>query len=635
MHFDTGKFGAVVIVIALVLTVVIGYCTDVTKVEVNRTDYNYITDITGLFETQQIPEYIEYNPNSNYVGYDSNVRYAESNQPNNYRYEVSPGAVTTDSDRLYYNEIRPLPSVINNFTFIYLNYVGSEYSLRYQYGTNNEYNVYGFVSYGQTVNNTSVTTLYDVVVGSDLNYQNSETLEIDFSTNINYPVFVLRSFNEFVMSSGQVNQWTAVVNDNNVLDRVIIDVTTMTVHAYKGDTEIWTNSATDVPILYSYWANEYSGDTQESKVPLTLTMNATITGFPTYGYADPQGGVTFPSGPRFNSTWSNGYEIGEVTFFVGYNAEYPNTSQYINIMLDVANTRYCNVRWENGELEFNFNHAGGGDNSWHVGRWQGVVITYSYITGIATATPTGTIRDYTSMPSVMGPTYTAYEDLELENESVYDIRFRYSQDYIGVEPPRFGIYSTTVFLNSYDVVMNDPSIDIEDYWPNLEQYRLNFYSFALVGDSMTLNGVTYPLSESQTITVTDANGKEYTRTLTNIYITTDVIDGTEHTFLTFVNDGLTVDLGETTTEVVSFSGLWYFTTGLYEPVQVTGHEYKWNIDGQFHATAQQVLIVFLGLLVVGVLIGKVALKQEISYLDWLLIIGAGVIALAMSGVFFK
>ena len=85
---------------------------------------------------------------------------------------------------------------------------------------------------------------------------------------------------------------------------------------------------------------------------------------------------------------------------------------------------------------------------------------------------------------------------------------------------------------------------------------------------------------------------------------------------------------------MSFEGLWYFTTGLYNVVQTTGHEYEWNIDGTFNATASQVLVVFLGLLASGVLVGKVALRQEIGMLDWTMIIVAGAIALAMAGVFF-
>ena len=37
--------------------------------EVPYTDYNYVTDLDGLFETTKAPEYIEYNPSSNYTGY--------------------------------------------------------------------------------------------------------------------------------------------------------------------------------------------------------------------------------------------------------------------------------------------------------------------------------------------------------------------------------------------------------------------------------------------------------------------------------------------------------------------------------------------------------------------------------------
>lgn len=627
MHFDTGKFGAVVIVVALSLTVVLGYCTDVSKVEVERTDYDFITDITGLFETEQVPEYIDYNPNSNYVGYEGNVVYTSSNQPNNYRYVVEPGTTTTDSDTLGYNEIRPSPSGMSPFTVIYLNYVGSDYSLSYQFDSN-RYNVYTFVNTSNAMNNASITTLYDVIVNSDLDYQNGQTLEIDFSTNINYPVFALSSFNDFTVQSGTIETWTATVNDTNVLERVVIDVTTLYARAYVGGVEVWSGSASEIPIIYSYQANGYTGSQTSDNVPLTLTMSASITSFPTYGYADPKGGVSLSDGYS-SAIWDNGYEVEEVTVLLNQR-NWPQQSA-VNIQFYPYGSFAQNVRvsfFGGGTSVTVYDHVYG-ESTTIFGTWQGMEIVYNRITGIITATPTGTIRDFTEGPSVRGETIqltTGWNPGE-SIPATSEITFRTGS---GVLSPQFGIYSTSVFLNSYGVVMNDPSIDINEYWPNLDQYRLNFYSFALVGESVTINGVTYPVSGSQTITVTDAEGDEYTRTLTNIYITTEQ----GHTFLTFVNDGLTLDLGETVSEVVSFDGLWYFTTALYEVVQTTGHEYEWNIDGQFHATPQQTLVVFLGLLAIGVLVGKVALKQDISYLDWLLIIGAGVVAFAMSGVFF-
>ena len=631
MHFDKGKFGAVVIVVALILTVVLGYCTDVSKVEVERTDYDYITDITGLFDTEQVPEYIEYNPNSNYVGYEGDVTYVTSSQPNNYRFVVADGTTTSDSDTLSYNEIRPAPSEMGTFTGVYLDYTGA-FSLTRQFSYDGtSYNVYTFVNKSNSPNNASVTTFYDLLSQSDIDYGGSQSFAIDFTTNNGYPVFAvpLSSFNK---DSGSVGFWTATVTDNHVLDRVVVDTTTLFVKGYRNGTEVWSGASNQIAVVYSYQANGYTGSQTSDNVPIVLSMDVTLTSPPTYGYADPKGGVSLSSGYA-TATWDSGYEVEEVTVLLNQR-NWPQQSA-VNIQFYPYGSFAQNVRvsfFGGGTSVTVYDHAYG-ESTTIFGTWQGMEVTYNRITGIITATPTGTIRDFTEGPSVRGETVqitTGWNPGE-SIPATSKITFRTGS---GVLSPQFGIYSTSVFLNSYGVVMNDPRIDITDYWPNLEQYRLNFYSFALVGDSITINGVTYPVSASQTITVTDADGKEYTKTLTNIFITKEMKEGEEHTLLTFVNDGLTVDLGQTVRDVISFNGLWFFTTALYEVVQTTGHEYEWNIDGTFNATAPQTLVVFLGLLGVGVLVGKVALRQEIGFLDWILIIGAVAIAFAMAGVFF-
>lgn len=636
MHFDTGKFGAVVIVVSLILTIVLGYCTDVTKVEVDRTDYDYITDITGLFETEQVPDYIEYNPNSNYVGYTGDIIYSPSNQPNNYRYVVAPGQTTTATDTLWYNEIRSAPSEMGQSSSVFLHYTGSEYSLRDQffiYGS--AYNVLTNVIRSGALHNASVSTLYDILTEGNLDLSGSQTATIDFSVNMDYPVFILPLTSFTRGYEGTYEMWRAEVNDNNVLDRVEIDPITYFARGYVNDVEVWSGASNQFVVVYSYQANDYLG--QDNHVPLRLTMDATITAPPLYGYADPQGGVRLAPGQTV--TWDNGYEIERISLLVGkYN--YPQQSAMYFEFYDSPGSSYNANLWvsiSNNGVEINiYDHRVDDVSSINLGKWTGVLLTYDRITGIITATPTGMISDYTTIPRLLGETvqlttgWTSGESIPTNSGFT-----AYTSGAGGGTPsPMFGVVETTVDLNTYNVVMNDPSINIQEYWPNLDQYRLNFYSFALVGESIRINNVTYPVSATQTITVTDVNGDEYTRTLSNIYITTEIVDETEHTLLTFANDGLTVDLGETVSEVVAFDGLWYFTTALYEVVRTTGTEYEWNIDGTFNASAQQVLVIFLGLLAVGVLVGKVALRQDIGFLDWILIIGAGVVALAMSGVFF-
>ena len=635
MHFDNGKFGAVVIVLALIGTIVLGYCTDVTKVEGVRTDYDYITDITGLFETEQVPEYIEYNPNSNYVGYTGPVVYDVSSQPNNYRYEIAPGETSTDMDRLYYNEYRNIPTEFSNSSVL-LNYTGSSYTLSPQF-------IIGGVGYNVLTNvesmTPSVTTLAEIIDNAEITVSDFGTIEVSFAfENVNYPVFAFPSFSSFSQSdSGGFRRFTSVATDDNIIDRMVIDVRNLSTIAYRGDSEVWRGIATSIPVVYSYQANDYLGSATENHVPITLRMDFTLTTLPTYGYADPTGGVRLAGGYD-TVVWNNGYSVEEVTIYLGQ-YDYPRQSA-VNILFYPTGNSFNQNLWVSfsNVLEIRvYDHQIDGVSTYTFGKWQGVEITYNRSTGIITATPTGTISDYTVGSSVKG-TETQITRGWSSSETVptdSSITFRTGSN---VPSPYIGVYRTIVDLNSYNVVMNNPTINIKDYWPNLDDYRLNFYSFALVGESVTINGVQYPIGEGQTITVTESvaegeTAETYTQVLSNIYVSTDTVDGVRHTYLTFVDDSLTVDLGETVTEVVSFSGLWYFTTALYDAETVTYSEYEWNLDGKFGLSYDVVFLIFIILCIAGIILGRMFLPDSMHFLDYVLIIGAIVIAFACMEVF--
>lgn len=625
MHFDTGKFGAVVIVLALIGTIVLGYCTDVTKVEGVRTDYDYITDITGLFETEQVPEYIEYNPNSNYVGYTGPVVYDVSNQPNNYRFVQEEGttteySLTVNSSSNYPQNSGFLPSDVGTTAFI--NYTGSQFNLGSAVSGLNglSYNV------GVTLN--KVTTL-DNIIDSVPNFATYSTVNVDLSYSV-APVFIMKkafSFYDVQRGDGQTQYvYHTTVSDSEIPTRLSINVSTEVVTAYRGDTQIWTSVADGVKVIYGYSAR--TGGTF-SPASSSVVMDFDLTTSPTYGYADPTGGVTRSSDDNTNVEWSNGYIVESIRILVGNDAptEWRTQTFYFRAQtVDNVYTGSVGITWRDQELIVDADS---------VGKWQGAIIDFNYFTGKTVVTPTGSIRDYTTVPSIQGEPLVTEDGWSGGEIVPISTTMRLNNSNL---PLRWGVQSTTVNLNSYNVVMNNPSIDIKDYWPNLDDYRLNFYSFALVGESVTINGVQYPVGEGQTITVTESvaegeTAETYTKTLSNIYVSTDTVDGVRHTYLTFVDDRLTVDLGETVTEVVSFSGLWYFTTALYDAEQVPYSEYEWNLDGKFGLSYDVVFLIFIGLCVAGIILGRMFLSDSMHFLDYVLIIGAIVIAYACMEVF--
>lgn len=621
MHFDSGKFGAIIVVLSIVLTIVIGYCSDVTKVEVEKTDYDYITDITGLFETEQVPEYIDYNPNSNYVGYTGPVVYETSNQPNNYRYVIEEGTSTTLTSATVNSSSNYGAPYTYDDGYLYsfpCYYSGSTYDMgNPSYISSNKL-------YNLTSNSNYTTDLSKILPTLIPSIETYSEVEINVVQNATWPSFMYPYTS--IQKISNVQSWVELT-DSNVVTRITINPATMIATAYVGD-----NVSFSCPTNQFFIQENYTTLKDGNSANPSATLTPIVTTPPVYGYADPTAGVTYSSGQTGSLIWLNGYINESIRVLIGRN---PNTSgvwstgefNFLDIVSldDFAITNF-EISWNpSGELLI------GTDTPTNLGKWQGAIVDFNYITGELVVTPTGTIRDYMEVPSIQGDPYTYQESWEgVEGENPVT-----SMSYIksDTNDVRWGVQNTRVNLNTYDVVMNNPSIDIHDYWPNLDYYRLNFYSYALVGDSITINGVTYPIGDGQTITVTDVDGKTYTDVLSNIYVTVNGEDGTKRTSLTFVDSRTTVDLGETVSEVVSYSGLWYFTTALYDAETVLVSEYEWNLDGDWSATSGQVLAIFLGLCVGGILIGRVFFKDSLGGWDYLVIGIAIVIAFAIAEVF--
>ena len=277
----------------------------------------------------------------------------------------------------------------------------------------------------------------------------------------------------------------------------------------------------------------------------------------------------------------------------------------------------------------------------HPGAWNTVLLSLDSENGIVTVTP---IRTFTSFIE-----YTLYENQKktvldfssaLDNAAILDIQHYESGS--GAQP-MFSVASTRVFLNTYGVVLYNPTINLYDYFPQYENIRANFYSFALYGDSVTFNGITYPVTDGHiTIQYVTDHGQHYlpdvmpnatvqTRTfaLNNLYLTYE----NGHCLLTFATERFTIDLGTYTPgqETISMTGLWYFSTMVYEPYTVTEKTLSdWKILPE--TSGAQMLLIFIGILAVaGVAVALHARKNGLGYVDVVIIGAAALVAFFLLG----
>ena len=622
MKFANGMFGACICVIALLGTAIGGFVLNIEEDTREVTKYNPVADVSGLFTYEDAPEYIAYNPSSNYVGYSGNVNYTPSPTANNYRYIVAEGSTSTASTTVAKSS--SYPGDYGNFSFGSGTTVQAP-DVRFLWNGSIDFGstttVFGkesnaiVRSIGTPIEDSKVHITRLTNVLNSLGANASASLDISLTYNSTYPVLFYAgdwTVTQVEYGDGFFNSYHATLNENNSMPtRITVEVASNMATAYRGDTVIWQKTANDVGVIA--WYNNKADGYTTSGVECSVTLNATIQEPPTYGYMQPSAGVTTTSG----ATWQNGYENSVIEIKVVKNGDNPGGEGWF--IFTVGNLSVEIEYWNGFHVGYGSEDVPGSYDSVSLGQWLAIQIRIDGLNGTVTFTPTNNAN----LMQTVEPTDYSVVVGELLTPGTIDTLYISST----IQSLKFQVTDTMVFLNTYNTVMVNPTLQISDYFPSYEDYRLNFYSFAILGESMTINGQTCPVNKANgTITFENVAGFEFTKKLENLYITFN--EG--RTYLTFVNDDTTYDLGETTDTRVSFAGMWYFTTGLYEITTGTENYWNWDLSG-FQATAGECLIIFLGIIAVGIIAYTVYGKGKLGLFDWLVIIFAVFIGSAMLG----
>lgn len=635
MRFNNGMFGACICVLALLGTAIGGFVLNIDEDQREVTEYNYVADVSGLFSYSDAPEYIAYNPSSNYVGYTPGaVEYTQSSTANNFRYIIQDGD-TIESAPITITDSSDYPYDYGNFV------LGTATSGVYNpvatflwnggtYNFGNTMNIHGkdvngIVNLDHITGDKwgSMTKFTNIINSLGLTLSSYSKIELTPVVTGSYPILFYGGTwerNEVQVGNGYYNNYYTVLNENNALpDKIVYDVVANQVTAYRNSSVIWSNFADNVGAIINYNTLDNNfADPNNHNVSVGERLEITATYPPTYGYMQPNAGV---KATTTVATWQNGYQNSVIDIKITKNGDTSATPQFLNFEFQ--------NKWVNFVFESNSFRVLYGSlldlNNWtsvELGSWLGVQLRVDVLSGNITVTPTNNV----DLTKTVEPTaYSTIIEGLLTPGTLSSFKvYKSSADYPSL---KFQVTDTKVFLNTYNTVMIDPSIEITDYFPNYSDYRLNFYSFALLGSSMTINGQNCPINrDNGTITFFNVAGFEYTKKLENLYITFN----NERTYLTFVNDGTTYDLGETTTTTISFDGWWYFTTGLYEITEGIENYWNWDLNG-FQATGGECLLIFLTIIGAGIIVYSVYGKGKIQLFDWIVIIFAVFIGSALLG----
>lgn len=639
--FKPGYLGACIVAVAILGGLLLGSVANVSTHQENTTAYEYKTDITGLFDVSQEPQFLEFNPASNYTGYSntvadvnnpSGIEYTHTNIANNYRILTEqPHAETGPSGTV--NNSTDLPQ----YTFTHDEQV---VPYRYTMGANGSELVYNSGTRTGYLMGFKVATMYDWVVSVFGDLSDYQTISLTIPTFSLTAPSTRGGFGSAIYwdATGYYSMGNDIpLGGGRTFDIDPVNLTySYTVNTVNGPTT-YSRSLYTTYIYYGdatqYETKIEGGHTYNDShsTSLTIPYTSVVTRLGNYDYMLPANGTEI-SPTATGTIWDNdqgatNYDNYSVNLLIGPRFDsgafsLTSSGRGLAITLnkvgggtEVINVAHCDA----GGLGSNLWITTIGGTVYALGHFPAVMLAIEkspYTDGDKiNFYPVTAFNDYLNVSVAPDPILSlAGSDYDLDN-----ITFNRYEHYSlpGADNIAWSVYNTVVFMETYNAVFHNPSINLADYWPDMDSYRFSLSGVALYGDSVTINGVNYPVTD-QTITI---NNRAYT--LKNCYISFSK-EGTAS--ITFNDINRTVDLGPTVSKVLSFYGNWGFTMGLYEGVLSTKDVYDWDVK-LLGDNLNTCILIALGVLAV-VTLACIWLKVGLKLTDKL-VLGAGALILVM------
>ena len=632
------KLGVVICLIALIGSLFLGVLTNTSTSTSVTTEYDYVADMSQTFQYSTLPDYTEYNPISNYTGYlrsdgrSPGVSFTTATGASNYRManEITSTTVSKTMDELVTNDTTITPP--NGTTAGIMLYVDHPSATKYT------------VVY---VDQPNVVKLSDLISAVQSGAPAGTTnFTIDLSSSDTYAqygglgknIVILRDRNFWTNANmtdypGSTNRYDKATEWELWQNRSDPTILTVSYDVFTSATTInqyGYTSSVNLDDYYVYWLNSASTYKLEERATTSYpigwhsdtipgaTASAEITyDTITYSFMKINDGVKVNNTDNTMTTdWSNDYKNGIIDVVFGRNNETMSNTFTLDYTSSNDDPTFTVSRTTDGPVTIN-----DGTNTYTIGTWDYFMLHIDALNGQLSVYPVTSFTNYTQFNTSSSPvTFGSLTYLTIPTGTIDGIKY----DYVTASVPSFtlSVADTTIQATS-KLLMVNPSIDINDYFTNADTdgWRLNFYSFATIGTSMTVNGQTFPVSDGK-ITV---GGR--TLKLTNIYVSYDKLDN--HIYFTWANDRVTVDLGEWTTSTISMTGTWFFNTGYYtsETTTTTSTDILWTQIPPFGTVA--IFFIALTLILMAIGIKKFGFETE----DYIITITALAVAFCVLEAF--
>ncbi len=625
MEFNRGMVGVLVVVLALIASVILGVVTNIESHDVTKDVPEYEADITGGFTADREKSYTDYNSARNYNGYTNNtvtnqyaVDFNSVGYTNNYPISHKLDQATSP------NITSPTDFTSTTTTIGTIRHIGYSYSSINSTGylpsapTTPLYTENHFIGGAMTRGSSAADSSYSKSLSSILSECMTDGASVLGTTPVTVQIQIpstIRTQTESYMSNyGHVpSTYTVYYVTNNIMVVPTNYSPSTVLDQYNVERlrTLGVNSSFNTTILYS-------PNVDPSKDSCTITINDVpiYTGHPSnykiiYGTPGVYASVSTDATGWGEENGFHDYSYGFMRTLTGVTAPNLTVTYFAETITDYIDTRY-GVGVRNSEEVVWNNNQQNGITSIAFSVWDGTSGTF---TDNGDYSDTGVIRYYGSSATdtftvsrMSGRTYVAlnggasidigtWPQIQLNIDNINGTLTAYpitawnnfnnyalgetsvligtlTKDSLSTitwtanNSFRFQVTNTTVFFNTYGVVMIDPHITIRDLWPNYSRFMLSFTKVATIGDSITLGGSTYPITDG----TIEINGE--TLAIPDIELYYESV-GADEWQVTLSTTKASTQITVPNTNI-SLSGTWYFNAGFYDIVTKHVKENVWN-----------------------------------------------------------
>ena len=617
MHFPSGMAGISIVLFALMGTIGVGYLLNGNTTYDPVDTYDYVTDVTGLYNYTPVTAYAPYSPAAN-----------------NYQYSTSIEDLGTYTNGINYTEagaanLNPIitPSsgtTTTTATIAYADLPGTEITAGIYVATqvnpanNNQPETYFIHNVGAKIIplNTLVEQLgeYTTITIPFSNLKATWRFTPDSTTYTQDYYFqplglyyetspgsgneptqanntLLGAINNHVTAAGGAGS-TKVYSGPNTAINQDIPASSLQInpHATKViNTPIGTISSITVnvngTVTYTYTYNNQPTEYTVSldSVNLILFTNTPVSGSTgvnytdtytpqiTYTkttivdieYMDPNYGVSTSANTVY---WNNDNDLGSVAILL---KKPTNPTSQTFTMYRADNTAALAYTISYNGMTWTLSSSG---TTVNMGKgWEGILVT-AYYTGELQWTP---VKQFTNFTDYRLGNINTIAAATAGNEPISYCKITSSGQSFN-----FAVVGTSVASGSVPGAMYNATFTISDYFPQYDDVRVSFDSAAYVGTSVQVGTWTMDVDSASFIgTFTGADGAERRADLTKpwaiIWTTADTVAVSYTPYNKMGTQTVTV-LSADAAKVVTLNGQWVIDTDLYS---ISTHEeavYNWN-----------------------------------------------------------